>query len=74
MKAFCSFTASVLKITAEVGQKELHTNILLDEFKRIRRKANTPYFVARNDILFSKFPNFIDLIKRKEILNFKKDM
>ena len=52
MKTFCSFKASVLKISAEVGQKEVGASVSLDEFKRLKRKSIVAYFVAKNDILF----------------------
>ena len=56
MKTLCSFKVSFLKIPSEVGQKEV---VSLDEFKRLKRKAN---FVAKNDISFRKFPNIVDLV------------
>ena len=33
--------------------------------------ANIVYFVAKNDISFMKFPNLVDLVTRKKILNFE---
>ena len=41
LKALCSLKASVLKIPAEVGQKEVETSVSLKEFKRLKNKANT---------------------------------
>ena len=74
MKALHSFKASVLKIPAKVGLNDDDTSVSLDEFKRLIRKGNIAYFVAKNDISFRKFPNFVDLVTIKGIVNFKKDI
>ena len=54
MKALRSFKAIVLKMLAEVGQKKVHmsdiTWVSQNEFKRLKRKVNIAYFVAKNDI------------------------
>ena len=36
-----------------------------------KKKANIVYFVAKNDTSFMKFPNLIDPVTRKLILNFE---
>ena len=72
MKILRSFKASILKIPAKVVQKEVDTGVSLDEFKRLKRKSNIPYFVAKNDTSFRKFPNLVHLVTRIGILNFKK--
>ena len=54
MKALRSFKAIVLKMPAEVDQKKVHmsdiTWVSQNEFKRLKRKVNIAYFVAKNDI------------------------
>ena len=72
MKVLRSFKASVLKMPAEVGQKESDTSVSPDELKRPKRKANIAYFVAKNDISFRKFPNLVNLVTREGNLNFAK--
>ena len=66
MKTFCSFKASVLKISAEVGQKEVGASVSLDEFKQLKRKS----IVALLKMIYCS--NSVDLVTRKGILNFKK--
>ena len=34
---------------AEVGQKEVETNVSPGEFKRLKTKVSMAYFVAKND-------------------------
>ena len=58
----------------EVIQKEVDTSVSRSEFKELERKANTAYFVTKNDISFKNFPNLIDLVTREENLNFEKDI
>ena len=72
MKILRSFKASILKIPAKVVQKEVDTDVSLDEFKRLKRKSNIAYFVAKNDTSFRKFPNLVHVVTRIGILNFKK--
>ena len=67
VKVLCSFKASVLKIATEVGQKEVDMSVLMDEFKRLKT-APWPFLLLR------KPPNLVDLVTRKRILNFKKDI
>ena len=74
IKALHSFKVSFLKIPVEVGQKEVNTSLLLDEFKRLKRKGNIAYFATKNDVLLNKFPNLIDLDMREGNLNFEKDI
>ena len=40
MKTLCLVKASVLKILAEVGLKKVETSVSLEEFKRLKNKAN----------------------------------
>ena len=68
IKTLPSFKASVLKIPAEVCQKEVDTSVLMDKFKRLKRKTNIAYFVDKNDISFKKFPNLVDPVTRKDLI------
>ena len=43
MKGLFSLKASVLKVPPEVGSKEVETSVSLEEFKRLKNKANTCY-------------------------------
>ena len=74
MKTLCTFKASVLKIPAEVGKKGVDTNVSLDDFKQLKRKAYIAYFFAKNDISFKTFPNLVDLVMRKVTLNWILDL
>ena len=74
MKASHSFKVPGLKIPVQVGQKEIDTSLSPGELKRLKRKANIAYFATKNDILFKKFPNLIDLDTREGNLNFEKDI
>ena len=38
------------------------------------KKANIAYFAAKNDILFGKLPNLVDLVTRKGNVSFEKDI
>ena len=40
MKAIYSFKASALKISVEIGQKEVTTVVSLDEFTQLKIKAD----------------------------------
>ena len=63
VKALHSLKASVLKMSDKVGQKDVGS-----------KKANIAYFAAKNDILFGKLPNLVDLVTRKGNVNFEKDI
>ena len=74
MKALRSFKASVLKMPAEVGQKDIDTSVSADEMERLERKANIAYFAAKNDIPFRKFQGLVELGHKEGNLNFEKDI
>ena len=74
MKALRSSKASVLKMPAEVGQKDIDTSVSADEMKRLERKANIAYFAAKNDIPFRKFQGLVELVHKEGNLNFEKDI
>ena len=57
MKNLSSFKASVSKMPAEYGQKEVGTNVSPGDFKRLERKANIAYLSAQNDIV-QEVPKF----------------
>ena len=71
MKALWSFISPILKMPAEVGQKDAGVSVSLD---KVKRKANIAYFAAKNDKSFRKFPNLVDLVTREGNMNFKKDI
>ena len=47
MKTLRSFKVSVLKMPAEVGRKEVDTDVSLEEFKRLKTKAKIAYSVIQ---------------------------
>ena len=70
MKALWSFISSILKMPAEVGQKDVGVSVSLE---KVKRKANIAYFAAKNTS-FRKFPNLVDLVTREGNMNFEKDI
>ena len=72
MKALHLLRTSVLKLPAEVSQKEVDTSASTDEFKQLKRKANISNFAAEIDISFRKLPNLVELVMREGSLNFDK--
>ena len=71
MKALWSFISSILKMPAEVGQKDVGVSVSLD---KVKIKANIAYFAAKNDTSFRKFPNLVDLVTREGNMNFEKNI